>query len=185
MNHLTETWRAVKNYKGIYEVSNLGRVKRIRREIKNIGLLNKSKKCILKELILKPCNQGGYLKCSLKKNGKGKNFLVHRLVAQAFIKNPLNKLQVNHKFGIRNDNRASQLEWCTNFENMQHSWKNEYRNNNHFNKKVIQFFNGRLIKVWKSRKEAVKCTKLKTPAGISACCCGTQKTSAGFQWKNI
>jgi len=63
----------------------------------------------------------GYFRLHLIREKKQKNCYIHRLVAEAFIPNPLNLPQVNHKNGIKIDNRVVNLEWCTNLENMQHS----------------------------------------------------------------
>lgn len=74
---------------------------------------------------LKPTNLKGYKRVKLRdsnNNQKINNKLVHRLVAQAFIPNPNNKLEINHKNSIRDDNRVDNLEWVTRSENNQHAW---------------------------------------------------------------
>jgi len=76
-----------------------------------------------RSIFLKHSSNKGYQFVQLYKNGKGENILVHRLVALAFIPNPENKKTVNHKNGNKADNRLQNLEWNTQAENAQHSWK--------------------------------------------------------------
>lgn len=105
---MKELWKPIEGYEGLYEVSNFGRVKR--------KYLNG------KELILKPIpNWKGYNRISLS-NGKGKSkiYSIHRLVGKAFIPNPLNKQQINHINGIKQDNYVDNLEWVTPQENCIH-----------------------------------------------------------------
>ena len=71
-------------------------------------------------MLLRP-HKRGYKLIRVVKNGKPANFQVHRAVALAFIPNPENKEQINHKNGIKSDNRVENLEWCTNFENHRHA----------------------------------------------------------------
>lgn len=96
MKHTSETFLSVPGYEGLYEVSNLGNVKSLRR-----GRL------------LKPGKAHGYLKVSLRKDNKTQYFAVHRLVAIVFIPNPENLPYVNHKDESRDNNCVENLEWCT------------------------------------------------------------------------
>ena len=103
-----EIWKDVEGFSG-YQISNLGRVKSLR---------------FNKESILKPgINNCGYYVICLHKNNIQKQFLIHRLVANAFIKNKYKKLTVNHKNGIKSNNHISNLEWATAKENIQHAWQ--------------------------------------------------------------
>lgn len=102
---MTEIWKDIDGYDGLYQVSNLGHVKSFRRG---------------RERILKASpNSNGYPKVSL---GKCNNTFVHRLVATAFVPNPDDKPEVNHINGDKSDNRAVNLEWCTPSENTQHAF---------------------------------------------------------------
>lgn len=96
-----EIWKPVDGFEDLYEVSNLGRVKSL-----NYHLTGK-------ERIIKPFkNKKGYLRVNLFRNGKQKKFLVHRLVATAFIPNPNNLPQVNHRDEVKTNNFVENLEFC-------------------------------------------------------------------------
>lgn len=108
-----EVWKPVVGYEGLYDVSNLGRVKSFNRNGNNRNT----------DLIrIQRINQFGYLAFSLTKNNKKKLFQSHRLVAISFIENTENKSQVNHKNGIKTDNSVENLEWNTPSENCLHSY---------------------------------------------------------------
>ncbi len=113
--------RDVKGYEGLYYVTDTGEVWSYDREytipIHNIKKIRKGRK------IKTSKGTNGYLSISLCKNGIVESFSHHRLVAFHFIKNPLKKPQVNHKNGIKTDNRAENLEWMTAKENSFHAFK--------------------------------------------------------------
>lgn len=114
---MEEVWKDIKNYEGLYQVSTWGNVKRLEREIN----INDRYTIILKEIISKPFLSRGYPRIHLTKNKKQRKFLIHRLVALAFIPNPENKPCVNHKNGIKTDINLDNLEWCTHKENTNHA----------------------------------------------------------------
>lgn len=108
---MDEKWADIKGLKGYYQVSNIGRVRSVDRVINGKRL----KGIILKQQF----NKKGY--CSIKLNGK--MYLVHRLVGEYFVENVKSEPQINHKNGIKDDNRAENLEWCDNLYNIRHSWE--------------------------------------------------------------
>jgi len=117
-----EIWKDVKGYEGLYKISNLGRVNRLMhvRKLYHIHL-KKFIPVVFKDRILKSNMNKGYLGITLHINGSKKQCYIHRLIAEAFIPNPENKPEVNHKNGIKSDNRIENLEWVTHKENMIHA----------------------------------------------------------------
>ena len=120
MNNEAEIWKDVKGYEGLYQVSNLGNVKSL------VGWNGKryiERERILKKTVHLAC--GNYYReiVRLTKDMKGKNFKVHRLVAEAFLPNPNNLPQVNHIDGNTFNNNVNNLEWCTNRENIIHAYE--------------------------------------------------------------
>lgn len=111
-----EEWKDIKNHEDSYEISSIGNVRSKDRLTKK-GFIKGKDISIYK-------TDKGYSRVGLQVNNKCKSFLVHRLVAQTFIENPLDKPQVNHINGIKNDNRVENLEWATRFENMKHAYDN-------------------------------------------------------------
>ena len=129
-----ETWVKLDLLGNDYEVSNLGNVRSIGRYVERNNPKNTSVKTkyYYESKVIKPhLMKKGYHRLGLRVNMKKHNFLVHRLVALAFIPNPENKEQVNHINGIKTDNRVENLEWCTNYENYVHSVKSGKQNNSH------------------------------------------------------
>lgn len=120
-NFDNEIWKDVVGFEGLYQVSNLGRIKVVRKD----RYFNHIKSQRL--------DKYGYKVVRLSKDGKENYFLVHRLVGKVFIPNddPINKFQINHRNEIKTDNRAENLEWCTNEYNFNY-------NNNSCSKRSIE-----------------------------------------------
>lgn len=178
-----EIWKDIDGYIGLYQVSNLGRVKSL-----NYNKTNK-------EQILKPNpNTFGYPSVVLWKNRKYKAYSVHRLVAQAFIPNPHNKPFIDHINTIRTDNRVDNLRWCTYRENSNNPISKEkkrgelnpmygkYGKLNHRSKPIIQLtLNNDFIKMWDSLRDIER--ELGFNSGnISQCCNGKRNTANGYKW---
>lgn len=106
---MEELWKDIKGYEGLYQVSNFGRIKRV-----TTGRILKGRK-----------DSKGYLMVNLSKNSIVSNKIIHRIVAQAFIPKPENKPQVNHIDENKSNNVASNLEWVTAKENINHGTHNE------------------------------------------------------------
>lgn len=119
---MTEIWKPVPEYEGVYEVSSHGRVRSLDRVVTQMsrwGMLVPRKR---KGRVVNPSNNGnGYLYLTARKGGKVKHLYVHRLVADAFVSNPDGKPCVNHKDHNRGNNRADNLEWLTQKENIRYS----------------------------------------------------------------
>lgn len=174
---MDEEWRDVEGYEGYYQISNLGRVKSFKHKSPRIMKPHHDKK--------------GYARLILRKSGKDIPNLVHRLVAKAFIPNPQNLPEVNHKDENPSNNVLTNLEWCDKKYNNNYGTKIERgvanRDARAIGDKnsmaVLQLdINGNLIKEWKSA------TACREELGfdnsvIAKCCKGKLKTGYGYTWK--
>lgn len=116
--NITEQWKAIDGYEGLYEVCTNGRIKRLKGQVrrKGGGLYKVNEK-----ILNTSSTNMGYPVVNLSKDGNLKQFKVHRLVAETFISNPFNKSVVNHIDNDKTNNSVSNLEWTTISENTQHA----------------------------------------------------------------
>lgn len=160
-----EVWRTVEDFPN-YEISNMGRIRNI-----NTGY------------VLSPGDNGhGYLQVTLCQNGEKKRVYIHRLVGIAFIPNPNNLPQINHRNENRADNRAENLEWISIKDNVNYGTRAE-RFSLSRGKPVEQYdLAGNYLNTWTGTREAERQTGI-SQSSISACCLGKRKTAGGFIWK--
>lgn len=182
-----EEWRSINKLGGRYSVSNHGRVR------------NESNGYILKGCV----NEFGYCVIGIydKTKGHSMHYKVHRLVAEAFIPNPLNKKTVNHKDGVKTNNNVSNLEWNTHSENLHHAFDNGliktterqrengrknirknkiYSNNNR--KCILSIDSNDQKQIYKSVRDASRAVGL-SPSAIVHCLKGKTQKSAGRKWR--
>lgn len=174
-----EIWKPIKCFEDRYNISNMGRCKRIGR-FDSIG------RGVVEFIMKQHKNDRGYLSCSFIKNGKKYSRRTNRLVAQAFIPNPENKPQVNHINKVRHDNRVENLEWATTQEDAIHKYTfGDYKHPSGKNSKLSKVFyqytiGGELIKEWKSLRDARSLGFHRN--GIKDAIKGIRKTYRGFIW---
>lgn len=171
-----EIWKDIKGYEGLYQISNFGRVK---------SLPKMAGKSPRKEQILKNnLDRYGYYFVALSKYGVRNNKLIHRLVAEAFINNPNNYLQINHKDENKLNNCVNNLEWCTTKYNINYGNRTK-KVIKKLSKKVSQYnSNGKYIKTYNSISEASRKCNI-SQGSICSCCKNKLKQSHGFIWKYV
>lgn len=178
-----EKWKDIAGFKGIYQVSNLGRVKSLDRKcLASNGIKYFKKGCLLKP----SSDRRGYLVCNLSKDNKMHTQKIHRLVANAFLDNVNNLPVVNHKDENKMNNNVSNLEWCTRKYNSNYGhMKEHHRNNGAYKRRKIVIqkdLNGRTLQEFHSVSLAAKENSL-SQGGISMVCRGNGKTYGGFKWE--
>lgn len=167
-----EEWKDIKGYEGLYQVSNMGRIKSLKNN---------------KETILKPYRVStGYYKIDLRKKGVRKIKPIHRLIADAFIDNPDSLTDVNHIDGNKANNTILNLEWTTRADNIKHSYKHKLHVHKPSCKPVqqISIDTGEIIKIYKSINEAARQLGIRHES-ISACVKGVTSSYGGYKWNVI
>lgn len=188
---ITEEWKDIPGYEGLYQASSFGNIKACARIIPYTNGKTIHKKERILSLVK---GYGSYYTIGLNKNGKHKTYNVHYLIALTFIDNPEKLPCVNHKDENKYNNNLENLEWCS------YSYNTKYNNNmrkkiitRNFNnsrgceKKVYQYdLQGNLIKVWDSVRAINRELGYRTP-NISACCLNKKyrKQAYGYKWSYI
>lgn len=179
----TEVWKPIKGYEGIYEVSSYGRVRSLDMVLPAIA--NGVPCTRIRHGVMRKTHIGrtGYHYVLLRNGGKDKNFRLHRLVAEAFVPNPDNLPEVNHKDEDKNNNRADNLEWCSSSYNHCYGTTIE-RAASKIRRPVCQMnMDGEIINEYPSLISAERATGIRHEK-ISALCRGvTKKTKSGYRWK--
>lgn len=186
---MEEIWKAIEGYEGKYQVSNLGRV----RSVERIGTrpnprTGKDMAYPMKSRVITPKNHPqGYKTVLLSKGGSREQFLLHRLVAQAFIPNPQNLPCVNHKDEDKTNNRADNLEWCSQQYNVNYGTGVERMTKSVHKRlrKIGQYdMDGNLIATFTTSGEASRQTGISRSA-ISLALTGRHESSGDYRWRYI
>ena len=187
---MQEIWKDIKNYEGLYQISNYGNVRSLDHIRKN-----GTNKYMQKGKMLKPQKINNYLFVRLSKEGKTKQYLIHRLVAIAFLPNKLNYSEINHKDENAFNNNVNNLEWCSHKYNINYGTGNYRRSIREKGKKknisckkakhkcrqIIQYdLQGNFIREWDSITEASKTLNLKK---IWEVCNNKRNKCGNYVWK--
>lgn len=165
---MSEIWKDVEGYEGLYQVSNKGNVKSF--------YTNRN---------LKPTRHNkGYLMVGLTSNHKTKTHFIHRLVAKAFLENLEQKKEVNHKDGDKTNNHIENLEWCTDVENRLHAYSMGLRTTPVFVGVNMFSLDGILVNTFQSICEASRKMHI-NEANIFECCIGNRKSAGGYVFKRV
>lgn len=203
---MEEIWEDIEGYEGLYQVSNLGRVRSLDRKIYQDKDGSTYSRLIKGKVLKYNYDKQGYTLVHLCSDGKRSCKKVHRLVAKSFIKNGYGKEYINHKDGNKKNNSVNNLEWVTPSENNIHAYKIGLSKPtrpmlgrkkekhptyglrgklNHKSKKVLQYDkNNNFIKEWECLADIERKLKIKESL-ISLCCRGIKyhKTAGGYIWK--
>jgi hypothetical protein len=189
---MEEIWKWIDGYINMYQVSNLGRVRSVDRDVYCEVSPNK-----LQHIFGKVLKQGtshkGYPIVYLSKDGKQKTITVHRLVAEAFIENPLSLPQVNHKDGCKTNNYVNNLEWCDNSYNQKHAYANgmqpSYEESNGRGRPaksvaMLDLNTKEVLRTFKTLASVKRETGI-NQFNVRSVCLGLRNHAGGYGWKFI
>lgn len=181
---MIEVWKDIKNYENLYQISNLGNIKNIKKNKLIKPFISKSTK---------------YLQIDLCKYGIKKRYSIHSLVCNAFISNPNNYKYINHKDENKLNNNANNLEWCTQKYNCNYGSRNQKigeksrqrkhtkeakeKISNALSKTILQYGkDNNFVKEWKNAYEVKRELNISN-SSINECCNKKRKTAGGYIWK--
>lgn len=188
---MKEIWKPIKDWEGLYEISNFGRFKRLERFV--ISEKRGGRKYHFKEEIKDPSlteKPNKYPRVTMKDKDRSITEYIHRLVALTFIPNIENKPEVNHKDGNKLNNYVDNLEWSTESENTKHAYQNGLCENSRkaatkthgYTVAQINIETREIIEVFQSISQAHKKTNIPY-RGIQECCLGLREQYKNFIWK--
>lgn len=178
---MEEIWKDIEGYEGLYQVSNLGRVRSLDR-MTAPRKDNGASYPILGTILRTNQRKDGYMSVTFWKDSKAHSQLIHKLVANAFIPNPDNLPVVNHKDEDKTNNRVDNLEWCSQQYNLNYKDIN-YRSKEKRRKKVVQMtLDGKVVATFNGAREASRITGF-SQGNISSVCRGEKPQMYGFLWK--
>lgn len=185
-----EHWKPIKNYESLYEVSDLGRVRRVSGYI-NSGIRFNDKIWHDGRVLKQNPKRNGYLTVDLSKGNTVKTISVHRLVAEAFLEKIDGKEFVNHKNCNKHDNRVENLEWCTSRENADHAkangrYYNPRRKTVRCKQTNMTFASSYEAAEWLNESKFKNSKQVKNLAAkIRSNCLGLQSVAYGYTWEYI
>ncbi len=180
---MSEVWKPIKGYEGIYEVSSLGRV----RSLARLRIDRMGRRKPIPEKMLKMHDRKGYDSVTLQDMGRKAIMSVHRLVAMAFIPNPDNLPVINHRDENPKNNQVSNLEWCDISYNTRYGTGVERAQAKHvYHRKAVEQLtkDGQHVATFKGVKEAARATGADASV-IVRVCKGRNETAGGYRWKYI
>ena len=184
---MEEIWKAIEGYEGKYQVSNLGRVRSLDRKVATV---HSALRTIKGKTLVPWTDKYGYLHVNLWSECKMKSHMVHRLVAGAFIPNPDNMPEVNHKDEDKKNNRADNLEWCNtryniNYGNRSHKVSQTRISNAMLGLRVEQLtMDGQHVRTFDSIREASRVSGADKSV-IVRVCKGRLQSAGGYRWRYI
>ena len=178
MKLISELWKDIEGLEGIYQISSKGKVRSLDRWVTD----KNGKKVFWKSQPIKPHPQhkdgSGYLQAVLRMNGKYVHFLIHRLVAKAFIPNPNNLEQVNHIDENKHNNDVNNLEWLSRLDNTRYGTGIDRMAEKHSTAIIQLDMNGNLVKEWRSIRQA----KMSVAGGIWSAILKNRRICKGYVW---